>query len=44
MTKSIIIPPFLPTPNIERVALVVIVAVGVVGLTLGKPRYDRMIL
>ena len=44
MTKSIIIPPFLPTSNIERVALMVIVAVGVVGLTFGKPRCDRMIL
>ena len=44
MTKSIIIPPFFPTPNIERVALVAIVAIGVVGLTFGKPRYDRMIL
>jgi len=34
MTKSIIIPPFFPTPNIERVALVAIVAIGVVGLAL----------
>lgn len=38
------IPPLFPAPNIERVALVAIVAIGVVGLTFGKSRYDGMIL
>ncbi len=38
MTKTIIIPPFIPTPNIERVALMAIVAIGVVGLTFSSKR------
>ena len=36
MTKSIIIPPFFPTPNIERVALVAIVAIAYAIYELGK--------
>ncbi len=38
------IPPLFPAPNIERVVLVAIVAMGIVGLTFGKSRYDGMIL
>lgn len=41
---SMFIPPLFPAPNIERVALVAIVAISVVGLTFGKSRYDGMIL
>ena len=39
-----IIPPLYPSPTIERISLGVIVAVGIVGLTFGKSRYDGMIL
>ena len=44
MTESMIIPPFISTPNIERNAFAVIVTVGGVGLTFGKSGYDRMLL
>ena len=36
MTESMIIPPFISTPNIERGALAVIVTVDVVVLAFGK--------
>ena len=37
------IPPFVPAPNIERLALAVIVAVGIAGLGLSSVR-PRIIL
>ena len=39
-----IIPPFIPTPLIERVALGIIVVVGAIGLGLSELKSYRMIL
>ena len=33
-----IIPPFFPAPNVERLALVVIVTVGIAGLAVSSRR------
>ena len=33
-----IIPPFFPAPNVERLALAVIVAVGIAGLAVSSRR------
>ena len=38
------VPPFIPTPNIERLALAVIVAVGIAGLGWSGLKADRIIL
>jgi len=39
-----IIPPFFPAPNIERIALGIIVAIGAIGLGLSELKSFRMIL
>ena len=39
-----IIPPLFPAPNIERIALGIIVAVGAIGLGLSELKSFRMIL